>query len=227
MRPCVWLVSLTRRKAQLDTVKYVPDTPPAPVPGQVQQGGLAGPFVRSGRPPVDPYRPKQTLRRATFAAGPKQYRYGDASFRTDWATSDATGSTGTQKIAGASVLASLQGGGAPPPPPAGAPSGRPDVLTFTAAAPSSVAFVVDTPPDPSWNVYALLLRSNPVGYGTGPQVTPWRLVWSGGVVYSDLSQLYFQNFGALVTGYLLEARARFESGGVWSSLTRSSLITVT
>lgn len=196
-------------------MKFLPDEPPDSVPGRVAQGGAAGPFLRGGRPPVDPRRPAAVQRRAAFSRGPKVYRFGDSMLRTDWDASSAAGTTGARKIASAAVLTSMSAAADAPAPPSSVPIGVPEISTCSPVAPDSIPFVLVPPSVSSWQVWLRLGLQNAGGYVHARQFTPWILVWDGAQILFDAGALYLRSFTPLVAGHQVTTELRNQNGGVW------------
>jgi len=81
-------------------VKFLPDDPATPHPGQCAQGGPLGPFIRSKRTPVDVETSAQRQRRGYFGFGAKSFRYADAATRAGWVARVAAGLPGSSSAAG-------------------------------------------------------------------------------------------------------------------------------
>lgn len=85
-------------------MKFLPDEPPASVPGRVAQRGPLGPFIRGGRLPVDVRRSTQVSRRAAFGYAAKQWPGLTVGEQDDWRALSSSGTRGQAKCCGRSVV---------------------------------------------------------------------------------------------------------------------------
>lgn len=194
-------------------MKILPSDPPAAVPGRVMQGGPLGHFIRGGRLPVDPCTPLQQRVRGAFAYQPQKYRYGSATWRSDWRDAVYTGDTGPAKSATAATQRAAFGLSGDPPTPGSGPPGAPGSASLTASAPGTLIAACD---DPTGGAGMVAVQcSGPLPF-VGAAVVAWSdlwVVWQGGINVVDVSGIYALRYGALVAGVELAARytAYFDS----------------
>lgn len=197
-------------------MKFLPAQPPDPVSGQTIQDGPAGPFVRSGRPPVDPRPPRGVLARGALATGTKDYRFGSGTLRADWDASTAAGATGTAKIGGGTVLSVVGATGYTP----GAPTSGAPVSPVIAVLLSSVSggVQVDTPA-PAVGVTAIVVSMSlqlPRGDAISSHWSPVFDVWVGATNTPDMTARYAAWAGPLVLGFWVSVRVYAIAGALRS-----------
>jgi hypothetical protein len=197
-------------------MKFLPAQPPAPVSGQTIQGGAAGPFVRSGRPPVDPRPPRGVRARGALSTGTKDYRYGSPTFRADWDASTAAGSTGTAKIGGGTVLSVVGATGYNPGAPVAGPIISPAISVLLADVVTGVQ--VDTPA-PVVGVNAIVVSMSTqlvVGNAVPSRWSPVFFVWDGATHTPDMTARYAAWDGPLVLARWVSVRVYAIAGALRS-----------
>lgn len=186
-------------------MKFLPGQPPSPVSGRTIQGGPQGPFVRSGRPPVDTRRPRQAVCRGALGWTAKQWGTLSPGQQADWNALSVSGTDGAPKMSGRAVVSALSAPVPSPDPPATPTLGIPILgsLAWTGGSLLLSVSIVNGAPDrfdfwagpPRPAADFTFFRDVIVDFSLSPAATTY-----------DLTAGYVAAWGVPPSGYVLSAR---------------------